>query len=341
MHAMRGLAALLVAIGHAFYFPFDGTIQVQWFGATLYSAHPTMSPGLELHKIIYSGFMPVCAFFLLSGFVLESSIQRLSAIPFTINRVMRIYPTFIVAFIIHFALLAAVAPSLPTISSSLSNLFLIGNFDIVPVSWTLLFEVRYYAMIALLSIVMPARLRPWIILLVFAWRGTDTFFWLSFMAIGAVSAQALDAKESHGALGRIAAPAFVAAWIYFAFFVFKTPEIYSIPKVEIFFSMAVFWGALAIRDWSVTWRPLSFLGDISYPLYCIHLAVVIAAYFYLSGRIPTIAIGPVAIAGSILLAWAIHIFIERPGINLGSILTKFIPRIRLGMISPRIKESET
>lgn len=340
LHALRGLAALMVAVGHAFYFPFDGTIQIQWFGATLYSAHPNMSPGLELHRITFTGFMPVCAFFLLSGFVLEGSLKRLSAIPFAVNRIMRIYPTFLVAFIAHFALLAAVSPNLPEIGRLISNLFLVGGSEIVPVSWTLLFEMRYYATIALLSIIMPARLRPWVLLVLFAWRGTDTFFWLSFMSIGAVSAQALGAEE-RSALDKVAIPVFVTGWIYFAFFVFKIPDIYSIPKVEIFLSLAVFWGALAIRSWPITWRPLVFFGDISYPLYCIHLAVVMAAYFYLAGKISTIAIGFVAIAGSILLAWATHVLIERPGITLGRILTKSIPRITLGIASPRIKGSET
>jgi peptidoglycan/LPS O-acetylase OafA/YrhL len=54
-------------------------------------------------------------------------------------------------------------------------------------------------------------------------------------------------------------------------------------------------------------RATSFLGELSYPLYLVHHAVIFALH-----DVPALARAPIALAVSLALAWAVHELVEKP-----------------------------
>jgi len=321
LHVLRGLAAALVVVGDAYWFAFDKSIQIKFFGRTHHDLAPNAAPPFPLHDFIPSGFFPVALFFVLSGFVLEGSLNRLTPQRFVLNRIFRIYPVFWIAFFVHLALIAFTAAVQPTFWQSVNNFFLAGSFAVVPVSWTLCFEIQYYGLAALLCL---ARAKPlvriWIILALFAVLGNDKTFWLSFMTIGAAMAQFMSAQQQGPADIRrraISLIAFVCIWFVLAFPVHHIPSQIPVPMSEMAAALLVFAIALAFSRVEIKSRALNFLGDISYPLYCIHFVFVVIAYLTLAGRIPTWLIPPIPILVSGVASWALHIWIEKPAMAYG------------------------
>ena len=158
LDGVRALAASLVFLVH-----FQAA-----FGHVL-RARPRLFHAGEYAAAV--GFYGVNVFFVLSGFLIYGS---LIARPVTVTRylrrrVRRIYPTFLVVLAVYLVL-SVVVPErskLPVHGSTLpyvlSNALLLpGVFPIRPivtVSWSLSFEVCFYALI--LAVVVGLRLRVW------------------------------------------------------------------------------------------------------------------------------------------------------------------------------------
>ena len=72
--------------------------------------------------------------------------------------------------------------------------------------------------------------------------------------------------------------------------------------------------ALLVRAAPDAPRPFLWLGAVSYPLYASHLALVFLAQntplFWLNGT-PNYAKATLLVAGTIALAWVIHVLVER------------------------------
>lgn len=65
-----------------------------------------------------------------------------------------------------------------------------------------------------------------------------------------------------------------------------------------------------------------FLGRVSYSFYLYHAIVIVAVLHAGYGRVPTAVLLAVAAAGSLLAAWASYVFVERPCMALGRMLTR-------------------
>lgn len=306
---------MLVAVGHAFYFPFDIAASRKYLGAGFegFSANLWGSP-LALYEWIPSGFFPVALFFILSGFVLEISVARLSPLAFAINRTFRTYPTFLVAFALH-AGLSAYTGEVP--ASWPGNLVLGNSSEVVPVSWTLLFEVRYYLAVCILALFkFNGPTRAWILILYFSIFGTNTGFWLSYMALGSML---YHCREKPTARRAVSLGLGLATW-YVAMRLAPASS-QGVPTGELAAALFVFTAAVWLVPQPNTDNALlTFLGNISYPLYCVHFAVVVPCWYLLAGAAPSIAIPFVAIATSLLLAFLVHVGVEKPGIVMGRLI---------------------
>ena len=102
-NTLRGIAALAVVIAHHYgVFWFGRPLVVIYTNAPLLNEiaqpNPTFIEWLNLVPIFNWGAYGVALFFLISGFVIPFSLEKISRINFLINRFFRIAPTYVVGF---------------------------------------------------------------------------------------------------------------------------------------------------------------------------------------------------------------------------------------------------
>jgi len=142
LDALRGIAALLVVYEHLSHFVLTGVRRVvePWF---------------------LSGYAGVSLFFLISGYIIPASLERKGSLRgFWVGRIFRLYPMFLVVLgvlvVLHvlgvrpldpavLAHRAAVAVGQVTMMPSL-----LDTADLLPVTWTLAFEMAFYLLVAAL-----------------------------------------------------------------------------------------------------------------------------------------------------------------------------------------------
>lgn len=324
LQALRGLAALAVAIGHCFWHPFYDAHKYLYDGKTL---DQTMGGGLSnpfpLFHYFPSGTFPVAVFFLLSGYVIEISLQKLSPPSFLIARVFRLYPTFAVCLLVHLIVYLILGRSLPDMQAIFSNLFLFNSSAVVTVSWTLIFEVRYYFAVAFLATVVangPAR--HLMIIAAYAAFGTPTGFWLAFMSIGALMNYAHQSNDAR-AFPSIALVVGAVGWYLSSLLVHGfVPQFPS----ELAAAVAVFAiTAAQIRSAAIP-RVLVYLGDISYPLYCIHYVVIVVVFYVFGAHLPGVVVQLLPLPIAIFLAHMLHIYVEMPTNSMGKLVANWFEK---------------
>ncbi len=300
-----------------------------------------------------SGEIGVLLFFLISGFVIRMSIEASGPARFLVRRFFRIYPLSVssvcataLAFSLYARAYGVAGPYTPlnTLASSLLVSGWFGMFYTIPLIWTLMVEVCFYVTMAGCAYVWPDLRHRHLVLigaiclllayigvvppaeLVFAalplryagYNGT----YIIFMLIGAALWQPDRSRRCGGwciltvlVLGAM----FTIAHSIFAEHVYTTTaeDPYSAAA-----AFAIFMAALACEQWLREARPLSFLGDISYPLYLVHVPLSWAIVFELSRRQVSIHLALTsALVASVGLAWLLHVLIERPFHRLGRRIT--------------------
>jgi peptidoglycan/LPS O-acetylase OafA/YrhL len=262
---MRGLAALSVALFH-----FSGS-------------HPNLHDGLSVFKLVMYGGEGVTVFFVISGFVMCIAAQRKvhKALNFWIDRIFRIYPTYLCALAV--ALMGLLLTSIATgkqfdnllvgydFADFFGNLFLISNLYLEPryangVFWTLCYEVQFYLIIALWLYIFR---QAWLTLLLIAsipafmllsnFHPVEKIFSFNYFLIG-VWAFVIVFSKSH-------VLKLFGLLVLGAFF-FR----YSNISVSIGIITAVILtltAKLSLTQGKLV-RPFLFLGSISYSLYLFH-----------------------------------------------------------------------
>ncbi len=159
---LRALAVPLVVINH--------WVGLYWFDAPLVAA-ATLSPPLvgmmpEWVRTVITGgpwnFGPlgVAIFFLISGFVIPMSLDQHSVRGFLRARLLRIYPTYMLAMLIQLAVIAGfawywgiafdISPRKIFANAFLiQGLMHVSSFDLV--NWTLVVEMIFYVLSAILA----------------------------------------------------------------------------------------------------------------------------------------------------------------------------------------------
>lgn len=116
------------------------------------------------------GYLGVQVFFVLSGFVILWSALDRSPADFAVSRAVRLYPSFLTAVLLTAAATAFLAPEQSVSAGTLlKNALLLPMLTeeeipmVDPVYWTLLVEVRFYALIFLLLLFrQSARVELWL-----------------------------------------------------------------------------------------------------------------------------------------------------------------------------------
>lgn len=296
----------------------------------------------------------VGVFFLVSGYVILRTVDCTPPLEFLVRRAFRIFPLLIVAVLGTAAGTAlycgwAGAASPHSVRAVLFSAFavadLAGAFPVLPVLWTLRTELAFYLLIAIVACAVPrirlgtlagmaagclggvfavvacrdGSLLPEPMLLVAATVG-GMLVHVSFMLIGA----ALYRGQSEGRMAAGAAVAGVIGAIYLlAASLPLRPEAPVISPADAFYSVLVFAGAAWLRPGGAWTVPLRWIAAISYPLYLVHVPLAWAGLVLLAraGLGPTLS-GVLSLAATVLLAWALHVLVERPGNRLGRLVAR-------------------
>ena len=211
------------------------------------------------------------------------------------------------------------------------------------VYWSLAVEEHFYLIFPFLYVGMrKLRLSPagqvkvlwgicaavllWRCLLVFVWHvpsdrtymGTDTRF-DSIMfgcALAVWNNPALDAPELNERRWKyLVVPA--AVGIIVGCLLYRAPSFretfrYTLQGMAL---TLIFIAAIRFKDWLpfriLNWRPIAFMGVLSYSLYLLHLAVVFAVERNLPAAPPALQ-GALALGIAFVLAWIMYVLVEKP-----------------------------
>ena len=334
MEGLRGFAVFLVFLVHY------ASLIEPWLAA----GGGTAGSAAAIHTIGNAG---VDLFFVLSGFLIYGSLIRRETpfLPYMGQRIRRIYPAFTVVFVVYAALSFAM-PSQSKIPTGalagatwlLQNFLLLpGLFPIEPmitVAWSLSYEMFYYLVLPPVILAFALRRRPpqWrvaffaavgvAIVLMCALIGGPVrmvMFIAGILMVEAMASPRVQAPSSGvalvvlvaglaatlvkfpGAVGAVAHSLILAATFFaLCFCCFKRPD-----------------DTLAR---AFTWKPMRWLGNMSYSYYLLHGLALKAGFMILSKLAPTTTNEPVLFIAMLLPMFVLtliptallFLFVERP-----------------------------
>lgn len=152
IQAMRGVAALMIALGH--FLAFSSLTLPSWLGGGL------------IHTFAYAG---VDIFFVISGVVVTAAAQKCAerskrfpssadAFQFIVKRVFRIYPIYWIVFLSVCLFSTSLHLRLADLPSNeiVSSFFLVlKNNPLIPQAWTLVYEGYFYVVLACIIFAFP------------------------------------------------------------------------------------------------------------------------------------------------------------------------------------------
>lgn len=311
LDALRGFAALAVALYH--------------FTAEYSDLYGHSAPLWEMRFGKYG----VQLFFAISGFVILMSLERITRVrDFVWSRAARLYPSYWTAVALTFTVVTLFG--LPgrefSLQTALVNLTMFHELLRVPhvdtVYWTLTIELSFYLLMFVLAY---ARALPKIVPIFIVLVGVQTLAELAAQSLGMTFLSRL-ASRPHlqyfalGVLafkhsrGEVSWPAgLTLVGVSFAHEVLVGSEAPA-PVFPVVLAIAC---ALS-RGWLrwLTWRPLLFMGFISYPFYLVHqnIGYVLIRRLEAAGWRPEAAIAVVMSVG-FLLAIFITYRVEQPALR--------------------------
>lgn len=336
---LRGIAALLVVMTHYFgtFFAEQELLAARTFSPNL---HLLKTPWVHLFELEYQGPFGVALFFLISGFVIPFSLKKTSLAGFLVNRVLRIFPTYICCLAIGtlaVCLSAHYWGQAYTYDTSvlLANALLVHNLLGIPsmdaVNWTLAIEIKFYVLAALGASVL---LRPslayggavLVAILGLTWHGAAgsaiatpllmELNYILFMLIGCLFYQHAMGLLSTAALALrsfVLLCAFGWNWS-------MGPQQGQFPAVTVWYCCAygVFFLCYLNRERFKPVALLDFLAAISYPLYCVHALFGYCAMKILIDQGCRYGVAVLlTLPATIGLAYAVHRTVENGSNTLG------------------------
>jgi peptidoglycan/LPS O-acetylase OafA/YrhL len=342
LDALRGIAALVVALHHMRYLISDA--KPAWIRLT-----PL--------RVFEAGDSAVIVFFVLSGFVLYltfSTTDRWRYRPFAIKRVLRIYPPFAGAILLSAALWFVVKPApqgnlsdwtthytwqlTPTLKVIVAHLLMLDPVrfhSLDNVMWSLVVEMR-------ISLIFP--------LLAFAVRKS----WLAAcLGSGAISVASI---ACYHIIGRdwLIDPFQTLSYLYL--FVIGAAMAANCERLNLFTQtrapvLRILTGLVALVAFSIQpdqpagvataagasllvlasftepafarpAAPLLWLGRVSYSLYLIQVPILVACAYTINLAIPTAVALVIDLALILVGAEIFHRLLERPAIRLSRYLTR-------------------
>jgi peptidoglycan/LPS O-acetylase OafA/YrhL len=366
LDSLRGLAAMSVVLCHVLWLYRPNTLRLSPPSRPL-SFHGllTWTRGLPGSFLIESsplhiglaGHEAVILFYLLSGFVLYLSCERLSVHEcggFLVRRVCRLYIPYVVALGLAVTLNATVSTGhlaemndwfnqtwpLPLDWAQVRrHIAMVGNFNtdlfLMP-CWTLVHEMRISLLFPLLAALVARRTR-WLFAVVATLSASGILLDHSLMEYGnyfiTLHYSALFLVGASLAQNRARCVRFYRAldWRGRALFACAAVLLYgygravslirSVPSGVADLLVAA--GSALIIVWSLTnprileLPPVRWLGKVCYGLYLLHFSLLFASIYLLHRLLPLWAIVVIAITVSIAVAEVFCRFVERPAIRLG------------------------
>ncbi|WP_316804879.1 acyltransferase [Pedobacter nototheniae] len=258
---LRGLAALAVVLCH--------------YGSDLNNYH-------LLSKIFNKGQIGVHVFFLISGYIILHALIKNNYHPknffrFLLKRVIRIDPPYIIVIIltlVTFWLLGFIPSYNGNIIPFIPGQFISHLFYIIPftkwgfyntVFWTLCVEFQFYILIGLLYFISNSAIYKITFLLLFALSTFANFqnsYYLvtnyaPIFALGMAQMQYTKTKQS----------TYLIVMLVCLFIVYY--------KFDVLITLTLIAAGLIIQYCNRSFKPLVFLGKISYSLYLIHPLILI------------------------------------------------------------------
>lgn len=351
-NTLRGLAAFVVLIAHVGVTYWYHPAIVEWLTGVPYTktAAPKFFTALNLTYDAIGGY-GVALFFVISGFVIPFSLERYSVKGFLVGRLFRIWPTYWVGFActllsivpgvyfmggrVAYSARDAVLHFFPPLRALADTTF------IDAIVWTLEIELLFYVVCAMaaplmrrgsaaLLLVAPAILAVWAGVDFVASHGDPwlasrlRFFdngapYIVFMFCGV----ALNLLQR----GKIAlTTAAVAILGYYGLFAAANIWGAAQAKAELpvyAAALATFIVSMIAQDWFRPHWIFRFLSDISYPLYVVHGVVgfMLLTAMTRAGWDADLATAT-TVAVAVLLAYAIHRFVEAPSHRRGQELAR-------------------
>ena len=332
LHGLRGVASLMVLIGHV------------TFGFSDHLYHDDATLAMLARYVANFGTYGVELFFVISGYVITASCLKYSPGEFAGRRFWRLYPVFALFTVLYFVLnhVTHYEPSKLGLDGLLFNLTFLNIFSgtqaLSPNAWSITFEVWYYiSTYGLLWFLLRSESR---------WRviGAMLFFTLAgfmltayditiYFAGGAVLYfihQRLRPTIAPGPATAIAAAAFaviavIATTMDFPITTYLEVPGQMLPAVALVAATLIFVQAVLFGEGIVSRvlcsAPVRFVGTISYTLYLAHPYVYIVMrelmrrlYRMNGGPLPwqTMILPWLAlnIVAALAVSWIIHKLIE-------------------------------
>lgn len=327
LESVRGLAALTVCLFHA--------ADVQFMGAPVLEA-------TSAARVLLDGHGAVVLFFVLSGFVLRSSLESRIAAPslavaagFVTARVFRLFPVIIVTVLVF----AAVAPLARGQSAQVGDVIrnaLLLDINLVGAFWTLQVEVFGSALV-LAAFLIERRFGIWAVVAM-----TAALLPLSFLGSLAV----IGGVVSSGLFYTFLCGYLVAALPRKAIRSSRQAALICCGAVIAFYAASVF--GFVLTQWLLLvttisaslivyvlstdrcrnllqWGPVRLLGGLSYSFYALHgLGLDLAQSFAApiekldpARWIAVVLLLAVAAGAAFLFSIPMNYFIERPGVSAG------------------------
>lgn len=324
LDGLRLLAALAVAGFH-----FVG-IDLDYWGVPSRMEFPT------LNEVARYGYLGVELFFMISGFVILMSAYGRNLTSFVSSRVSRLFPAYWVAIILTFLLQRfwENGRQVPIFDALVNMTMIQGAFDIPNVQgafWTLWIELKFYLVIGLFIMVGITRRR--VIAFAILWplvaqlaRATGAPILSSLLnptyASYFAGGMLLYLLYRHGhdlmtwlGIGLNWALCVSQAARYAATTASEqtqnqlSPELAAVAVTAMF---AVIYACSHGRLADVRWGWLTTAGALTYPLYLVHGQFGFFLIDALQEDLNSYVVLAAAVVTSVLLAWCIHRFVERP-----------------------------
>ena len=354
-NTLRGFAALAVVVSHYYGVFWSSRAAVEAITnapALPIETHaiPIYISWLHIFPIFNWGAYGVALFFIISGFVIPFSLQKLSWIGFSINRILRIMPTYFIGF--SLTLIAIFISSKyfsrewPFSTREILIHYIPGIRDVMwsrgidGIVWTLEIEMKFYLVCALLItwfrqqslkvFLAPALL--FIIALYFnhmiptwgqnnapAWKLAMTYMTISqyiiYMFIGVLFhylyREKIDTNKAYFGIGGLFAIFCIHWWM--------GPYSANLGVAWSYaFALLTFAFSYSFPNLFKSNRAFNFLAEISYPLYVIHgVAGYVALRIMLDMGLMAWASLLIVTTTCLCMSWLLHVLIEHPSQELG------------------------
>ncbi|MVT54790.1 acyltransferase family protein [Bradyrhizobium yuanmingense] len=334
---LRGIAVLAVLVQHVF--------------EVILEKHPTGVYYGPLHDIFgyYMNFgrFGVVLFFFVSGFVIPFSFPD-SATPvrdFTISRFFRLYPAYWTSIVVGLVSVQLLDSKSFPLGQIAANVTMLQTFVNVPnlwvFYWTLAIELLFYVGCTILFAMglLNRRFTAVTIVIAAALVGTTAALFIESRAVSSVMEVGLNLSAMF--LGKIIRDTVIGGklrWTHvtvctllYAVFaatlsdrrfggVYQENFFYSYSIGSAYICAAVVFIGFAVFGERMAWRPMAFVGVISYSVYLMSPFAIVYVH-----RLVWFGDGPlgwsiflvVILALSILVSWMTYTFIEKPSISFG------------------------